>query len=947
MLTHSTLLRACGFAGLFICVQSASAADPPAADALTEFAAAQWSAAAQGATSTVADDTSRFLHGSSSLRYTTTGGFDTWLWSPSARNANWDFTYVAALRFSVYAENPSPYLFQNASPWIRFGTGPSTTNYWQFQAAYEVLNPAVGNWIQVVVPLSGDLTWARTQVGSPSWTDIDYIEIHADTWDAGFTLWFDGLAFDPLPYNPTGLAAIAGDGVVTLTWDAYTPRPDFDYFAIYRSTAPFTSVAGMTPIATVSNAAATTYDDLTVVNGTAYHYAITAVATDGTEDEAVTSVGPRVPGPAGQMQLTPFYTTMHVQWDAVSNPDLAGYEIYRRTVGGSYPPQPLKRVLVRNDFTDYGLTPGQTYFYKAVPIDGAGNAIAQATVEASATLDTSPAGYSVHKNFEVLIAFYTGGYTAAQVDATVEGLKRSLEFYWRTSETNLNMDVTWLFIPLDTPGTATGWGDAALMNDLRARGVQDDQYDLAYLVGRDLAGCFGGYIVFGSTCAALGTVCGVAYPENLPGVDYTIAWTFTHEIHHALEAMENITPTTPEVVFCHYPWAYPSALGPTGWHLDFGPHYDGIAVANRDYGDDWLLFPPPYDGYIECIDEDGDGLPDADDRVWKDEARFGTDPGNPDTDGDLLDDRAEYSAGNFRSSDPHNGDTDGDGLLDGEDHQPLFPVPPYIPRMTTPPVMDGQIEGDWRLLREGYYYTHSTSDFGLRLYAGYDADNLYIAFAADRRLRYMISLDGSGLDGRFESPVRHVSGATDTYNDDNKGNHIGDSWGDGNHLYTFHLGSTLEVYGRGVVPGAQVVSTGSTAPYGYQTEIRIPRVLPGGSAYTWYPPDAPVVDGLTLAPGHVIGLNVTVSNLVGSSGAEFSGTWTSLFEPHSFVDFTLQLLGDHDIDGDFDLADFAVMQDCLAEASVGGECGIMDLDGDGDVDLGDYVLFEAELTGPQ
>lgn len=55
------------------------------------------------------------------------------------------------------------------------------------------------------------------------------------------------------------------------------------------------------------------------------------------------------------------------------------------------------------------------------------------------------------------------------------------------------------------------------------------------------------------------------------------------------------------------------------------------------------------------VDSDADGLSDAE------EAIYGTDPSNPDTDGDAIDDGAEvYDTG----TDPNNADTDGDGIDD-------------------------------------------------------------------------------------------------------------------------------------------------------------------------------------------------------------------------------------------------------------------------------------------
>jgi hypothetical protein len=843
------------------CLWAATAtAAYPALDSLTENTAAQWGAGAAAAAAAVYDDAARVRIGSASIRFETNGGADTWLWTPLARAAGWDLSGIARLRFWVYAENPSPYGFQNASPWVRLGTGASaSTNYFNYQTTSVVLNGALGTWLLVSVPLAGDSEWQRTTVGAPSLTDIDWLEIHADTWDYGFKLWIDGLEFLP---------------------------------------------------------------------------------TEGA-----------LPAPTN-LQITPFYSTTYLQWNAVTAPNVAGYEVYRRPSSGTYGP-PIKRVL-RTSFNDYGLQPGQVYYYKVIAVDGSGAALSQFTTEQPIALDSSPARYTTHKNLETLIVFYKGGYTTSQVAQMVNGLKLGLEFYWRTTLCQMNMDVTWLYIDTVPPGA--DWSSPALLADLRAHGVQDNQFDLAYLVGQNLSGCLGGWVVLGSTCASLGTACGSAYPGRSSSINYTITWTYTHEIHHALETMQNISGS-PEVLFCHFPWCYPSPLGPTGWHMDWGADFDGIAQTNRQYGNQWMELPPPYDGYIECVDDDHDGLPDADARLWRDEVRSGSSPAKADTDDDGLNDLREFTAGNFRGTVPTNPDTDGDGVLDGVDPHPLYRAGTTIEKFATPPTIDGTLEAAWPQLVDGYYFTMSSTSFPLKTYAGWDDNALYFAFETTRALRYKISLDGSGADGRFESPVRHVAGATDTYNQDNKGNHIGDSWGDGHHVYVAQDLSTVEVFGRSVITGAQVASSVSGSVY--RIEVKIPRVLPGGAAYTWYPPDAPVVDGLTLTPGHVIGLGITTSELAGSDGSEFSGTWTSVFETHTYVDFTLHAApvvcaGDANCDGSINWRDIdylvAGMNDNLSAWTAlfptGPTCTFANVDasGDGQVNWRDIDPFIALMN---
>ncbi len=578
-----------------------------------------------------------------------------------------------------------------------------------------------------------------------------------------------------------------------------------------------------------------------------------------------------------------FRTTARLDWDPVVGDAVAGYEIERRPAGGVF--ALVERVLARTSFTDCGLTPGQAYEYRVVGIDALGSRITALSSACSATLQTSATGISRHKNLELLVAFYTDGYSTNDINRMTQGIHKAIEFYWRTTEGHLNFDPTFLHIAAPLP--ADIWGPA-VEDDLRARGVQDDQYDVAYLMGQDLAGCLGPYHVLGSTIAALGTVCRVPYPENLVAVDYSVAWTFTHEMHHVLERIDDITgDATPDVVFCHFAWDYPGLFGGEGRHLDWGPHYNGIAVTNRLYGDSWLTFPAPYDGVIECTDDDGDDLPDADDRVARDEAGFGSSPAQPDTDFDGLGDLAEYARYDFRGTLPTVPDTDGDGVLDGADPQPLYDIATVLPLLAAAPVIDGVLEPAWPAFATDYYYTSAPDPFTLAAYAGWRPDGLYFAFTSSVRLRFHVSVDGSGEDGRWESPVRHVGGATDTDNPDNRANHIGDGWGDGNDITFAHGLAGVSVYDRGAVAGAQVASTFTGGVY--RTEVKIPAVLPPGAGYTWYPAGAgtPVVQGLTLEQGRVLGLNLTVAPVVGSDVWEYSAAWSGLFETHSYVDFTL------------------------------------------------------------
>ena len=177
---------------------------------LTELNAENWTAWAQGATASVTDDTSNKVVGAGSIRMDTDGGFDTYVRYPRGIIAHWDLSSVTHINVSFYADNPN-LGFQHNSPWIRVGN--YNGDYIELHATREILNECRNVWRNYTIPFEGDSTWERSEVGTPDLTDINYIEIHADTWDNGFSLWLDGLSFSPQPEPIT-----VPDLVITEKW---------------------------------------------------------------------------------------------------------------------------------------------------------------------------------------------------------------------------------------------------------------------------------------------------------------------------------------------------------------------------------------------------------------------------------------------------------------------------------------------------------------------------------------------------------------------------------------------------------------------------------------------------------------------------------------------------------------------------------------------------------
>jgi len=286
------------------CLTLAHAAPPPARDALTELTAAQWGAEADGGWAAVYNDTVRRVAGSASIRFETNGCFDTRLWAPLTQDAGWDFlgAGVGGLAFWVYTHNTN-HGFQGPSPWLHICTTPA--DYIELRPRHDFLDEARGQWVLVTVPLNGNDVWTSTPVGNPDMSNVNYIEIHGDTWECAFTMWIDDLRFD-LPFAPPeGLVAIAGNQQVSLSWRRFNDLTgQFHHYAIYRRTQPFTTVQGLTPLHTIPDLNNTSWVDSSATNATTYYYAVTAVLTGGFETTEVNAVGPRTPRDETDLQVT-------------------------------------------------------------------------------------------------------------------------------------------------------------------------------------------------------------------------------------------------------------------------------------------------------------------------------------------------------------------------------------------------------------------------------------------------------------------------------------------------------------------------------------------------------------------------------------------------------------------------------------------------------------------
>jgi formylglycine-generating enzyme len=181
---------------------------------LAENNASSWQSGADGgATATTSADSTHKILGASSIRFTTNGGFDTWLRYSPPNGVDWDLTEANNLYFSIDATNSNPPYFQSNSPWVRLrdsNGGYFEYHLYQNGSLAEPLNSAPNQWRAFTLPLRAADTvtngWRRTVSGAPRLDHISTVEFHADTTGNGFELCLDRVGFDlPIKVSPTGL----------------------------------------------------------------------------------------------------------------------------------------------------------------------------------------------------------------------------------------------------------------------------------------------------------------------------------------------------------------------------------------------------------------------------------------------------------------------------------------------------------------------------------------------------------------------------------------------------------------------------------------------------------------------------------------------------------------------------------------------------------------------
>ena len=258
-------------------------------------------------------------------------------------------------------------------PWVLDPGNPS----WVATTGPDHLNNV--EQVEVVSPASGTWTIRVTATVMPE-SDQDFSVVTN----------FGSAGSDPPPDAPTGLGAVpgTGEGEIDVSWNANS-EPDLDHYRLERDDNPgFTSPASFTTTNTY-------YDDSGLVPGDTYYYRVFAVDAGSNEsdpsatDSAVATDLPPAP-PTGLVAVTgTLEGEIEISWNPNSEPDLDHYLLERSTAPDFEPgSEPFEEQAVT--YTDSGLIPGETYYYRVFAVDANGNQSGPSNVDSAVALDLDP-----------------------------------------------------------------------------------------------------------------------------------------------------------------------------------------------------------------------------------------------------------------------------------------------------------------------------------------------------------------------------------------------------------------------------------------------------------------------------------------------------------------------------------------------------------------------------
>jgi len=223
--------------------------------------------------------------------------------------------------------------------------------------------------------VNGTTYYYEVQAANPAGTSASSPPSNAATPDPSVAM--------TAPAAPTGLAATAtgslatpAAGQVTLNW---TASPGANYYSIQRSTVVANGGGTNVVLGTIllnNTNTTTSYEDATPTCGSMYQYAVSATSAGGTSPLSTAVLAKPVPPPpaAPPGGLTASFVSVtngYLKWAPVAG--AIGYLVQRSSPNTNA--YFLLGSVTETNYTDYGLSPTTTYYYKITPVNEGGTAM--------------------------------------------------------------------------------------------------------------------------------------------------------------------------------------------------------------------------------------------------------------------------------------------------------------------------------------------------------------------------------------------------------------------------------------------------------------------------------------------------------------------------------------------------------------------------------------------
>jgi len=247
---------------------------------------------------------------------------------------------------------------------------PFTTPAWA-AAATRIPPPEVDNGL------------AETEIPSTAWTGREVaLAVRSIGSNRKESEWsnFVNLTVVPPPPRPEGLTAENTADGVRLAWKGGPAGPSGDY-VVLRRTSPDRNFIQL------AEAQQPEYLDRASEFGKTYTYLVQRIARVGegraaqselSEPAAITPQDVFPPAAPRGLRAIAGPGSIELAWDANSEPDLAGYRIYRAAPGADF--QKLADVSTVPAYTDRQVESGKAYRYAITAVDRAGNESARSPV---------------------------------------------------------------------------------------------------------------------------------------------------------------------------------------------------------------------------------------------------------------------------------------------------------------------------------------------------------------------------------------------------------------------------------------------------------------------------------------------------------------------------------------------------------------------------------------